>query len=61
MNSPSIIEPFKLKYQDMAFSVFPLQPNDGVTPATFSSAEDKVDRLKVLDVLGVIPASDSQS
>lgn len=45
----------------MAFSVFPLQPNDGVTPATFSSAEDKVDRLKVLDVLGVMPASDSQS
>jgi hypothetical protein len=60
-NCPSIIEPFKLKYQDIAFSVLPLQSKAGVTPAALLSAEVRVERLKVFDVLGVMPAFDNQS
>jgi len=45
----------------MAFNVFPLQLNAGVTPDALWSAETRVERLKVFDVVGVMPAFDNQS
>jgi hypothetical protein len=58
---PSMIDPFRLKYHDMAFSVLPLQSKAGVTPEALFSAEMRVESVNVLDVLGRMLALDSQS
>lgn len=50
-----------MKYHEMAFSVFPLQSKAGVTPDALLKAEVRVDRVKVLEVVGRMPASDNHS
>ena len=53
--TPSTIDPFKLKYQDIALRVLPLQSKAGVTPEALLKAEMSVERANVFDVLGRMP------
>jgi len=57
---PSMMEPFKLKYQLAAFRVLESQLRAGVKPDCAFSAEVSWERVNVLEVLGVIPSFDSQ-
>lgn len=60
-NTPSTIDPFKLKYHDIALSVLPLQSKAGVTPEALLKAEVSVERVNVFDVLGMMPALANQT
>jgi len=56
---PSIADPCKLKYQEIAVTVLPPQPSVGVNPPEpVSNAEVSSESVKVLVEDGVIPASD---
>jgi hypothetical protein len=55
-NVPSMMEPFKLKYQLIAFSVPEVQLRAGMKPDWACKAEVSCERVKVFEVLGVIPA-----
>lgn len=59
--TPSTIDPFKLKYQDIALRVLPLQVKAGVTPEALLKAETSVERVNVFDVLGRMPPLANQS
>lgn len=59
--SPSITDPFKLKYQLIWVTVLPSQSNEGVTPEASSKAFVIWDNVYVLLALGVIPAFASHS
>lgn len=58
--TPSMIDPFKLKYHEIPFRVPALQSNAGVTPDALLRAEVRVERVNVADVLGRMPALDNQ-
>lgn len=60
-NTPSTIDPFKLKYHDIALSVLPLQSKAGMTPEALLKAEVSVERVNVFDVLGMMPALANQT
>jgi len=58
---PSMIDPFKLKYQLIWFKAPDSQSSAGVKPPDCAAnAVVNWDRVKVLDVLGVIPSFSSQ-
>lgn len=59
--TPSTTDPFKLKYQDIALRVVPLQVKAGVTPEALLKAETSVERVNVFDVLGRMPPLANQS
>jgi len=58
--TPSMAEPFKLKYQEIAPSEPDVQSSAGVTPAADLRADVRAERVYVLEESGVIPALASQ-
>jgi len=55
-NTPSMMEPFKLKYQLIWLIVLESQSREGVKPDCAFKAEVSCERVKVFELVGVIPA-----